>query len=372
MRRIAPSCLVALLFAAPLPARASQTDLTVVNLNVLHGIFCPPDNCRLADRIDLLFQWIEAAGCPDVVTLQEVNEAGPNPRQLIDNALASACSGQYQSLYTPVQGADEEMLLSRYPVLESQTQVLHHQGVFSRHVLHARIGHPAGPVDIFTTHLASSSDNADSACAAPCPAECVSAGATTNRACQAVQTADFVESRHETLAPAILAGDFNAGPGSFEYQHLTTTRGYTDTYLAAGNPECVPATGVGCTSGRTSDDLSEIESTAANVDERIDYAFLVPPPAGSTCNGAIEAAGDPDSDGTTTRIFADVANPFAACGPAPAAVCWPSDHEGNELDLELGGVCKQQVPSASLPALLLLALALAWGGRQVRVRVARP
>ena len=46
MRRIAPPCLVALLVAAPLAARASQTDLTVVNLNVLHGIYCPPDNCH--------------------------------------------------------------------------------------------------------------------------------------------------------------------------------------------------------------------------------------------------------------------------------------------------------------------------------------
>ena len=96
----------------------------------------------------------------------------------------------------------------------------------------------------------------------------------------------------------------------------------------------------------------------ANVDERIDFIFVVPPPPGSTCSGAIEAAGDPDADGTTTRIFADDPNPFAACGPAPAAVCWPSDHEGNDLDL--GGVCTPPpVPSASLPGLLALALATA-------------
>ena len=47
---------------------------------------------------------------------------------------------------------------------------------------------------------------------------------------------------------------------------------------------------------------------------------------------------DPDSDeeggGSATRIFADDPNPFdASCGASPLQVCWPSDHEGSEIDL---------------------------------------
>ncbi|HYR95310.1 MAG TPA: hypothetical protein VEM57_01185 [Candidatus Binatus sp.] len=44
-----------------------------------------------------------------------------------------------------------------------------------------------------------------------------------------------------------------------------------------------------------------------------------------------------DGDATATRIFADDPNPFApACGPLPDPICWPSDHEGAELDLNCG------------------------------------
>ena len=52
---------------------------------------------------------------------------------------------------------------------------------------------------------------------------------------------------HAYPGMGVVSGDFNAVPGSFELLQLTAA-GFTDTYLAAGNPECVPATGVGCTS----------------------------------------------------------------------------------------------------------------------------
>src|SRR6185295_15634629 len=102
-------------------------------------------------------------------------------------------------------------------------------------------------------------------------------------------------------------------------------------------PECAPLTGVGCTSGRLDDVLDQLESPAANEFERIDYIFLVRPGDGSVCQATLEGPTDQDGDGTTTRIFVDLPNPFGpACGPAPAPVCWPSDHEGAELDLECG------------------------------------
>lgn len=326
------------LLCAALPSAGladPDPDLTVVNLNVLHGVNCGAALCRVSDRIDLLFQWIEDAGCPDVVTLQEVSTFANSNLDAINARYPSACGGQYTQVFLPDWFVDEEMILTRYPVLDSALLLLHGSPTFQRHVLHARVNHPKGPIDVFTTHLASSSDNGDGACAAPCPAECVSAGAATNRQCQAVQLANWVALRHTTPTPAIVTGDMNAQPGSFEYNHFVLTRGYTDTYLAAGMPECNAATGVGCTSGREDSNLSELESPVSNEVVRIDFTFLVPPPPGGY-NPTIEGPGDLDGDGTTTRIFTDAPNPFApSCGPLPDAICWPSDHEGSELDLEL-------------------------------------
>ena len=67
---------------------------------------------------------------------------------------------------------------------------------------------------------------------------------------------------------------------------------------------------------------------------RIDYAFLVPPGPSSDCSAVLDGPTDPDGDGTATQIFTDDPNPFApSCGPSPDPICWPSDHEGVELDL---------------------------------------
>jgi endonuclease/exonuclease/phosphatase family metal-dependent hydrolase len=160
----------------------------------------------------------------------------------------------------------------------------------------------------------------------------VLAGAVTTRDCQAVQMAEFVEATHDVGAPALITGDFNDEPGTFVYNQFVG-RGWVDTYLAAGNPECVAATGVGCTSGRA-DSLVQLESTALNVDERIDFVFLVPPQPSSTCAGIIVGTLDDDQDGTATRLFADEPNPFApSCGPLPDPICWTSDHSGVQADV---------------------------------------
>jgi endonuclease/exonuclease/phosphatase family metal-dependent hydrolase len=303
-------------------------------LNILHGLFCPGRGfCRLSERIDLLFQWIVRAGCPDVVTTQEVSrQAAP----LLATHLATACPFPYQHVYMQTGiGTDDEMLMSRYPIVSSEIRVLYRQ---FRTVRFARIDHPMGPVDVFSTHLSSSSDGAQNPCAAPdCPAECVEAGAATVRQCQGVQVARYVAERHDVATPAVITGDFNESPGTFVYDQFVG-RGWPDVYLAAGNPECDTATGVGCTSGRQDENLSQLESPASNENERIDFIFLVPPAAGSLCTASIDSGADADGDGTATRIFADDPNPFAStCGPAPAAICWPSDHEGMQLDLNCGG-----------------------------------
>lgn len=320
--------------AAP-PAECPDDDLTVANLNILHGLPCPdPDHCRLPERIALLFQWVAQSGCPDVVTLQEVVDLNPTftALPLIAAHLTTTCPFPYSATYFRTFGIDDEMILSRYPVLNAELHSL--RGNF-RHVTYARIDHPIGPVDVFTTHLASSADGATQPCAVNCPSECVSAGALTHRDCQAVQTALLVEARHDVDTPAVITGDFNDSPGSFVYEQFVG-RGWTDVHLAAGNPECMPSTGAGCTSGRA-DSLLELESPQSNLDERIDFIFLVPPAPGSVCSSGIDSLLDDDGDGTATKVFAGEPNPFApTCGPAPDPICWPSDHAGVELDLNCG------------------------------------
>jgi len=325
---------------AAAPAACSKTDLTVADLNILHGLFCPGRGfCRLSERLDLLFQWIVRAGCPDVVTTQEVSrQAAP----LFAAHLATACPFPYHQVYMQTTIAtDDEMLLSRYPVVTSEIRFLYRQ---FRTVRFARIDHPIGPVDVFSTHLASTSDGAQNPCTAPtCPEECVAAGAATVRQCQGVQMARYIEERHDVATPAVITGDFNESPDTFVYNQFVG-RGWPDVYLGAGNPECDPTTGIGCTSGRQDENLSQLESPASNENERIDFIFLVPPAAGSLCTASIDSGTDADGDGTATRIFADDPNPFApTCGASPAPICWPSDHEGMQLDLN----CDAAVPPAT-------------------------
>jgi endonuclease/exonuclease/phosphatase family metal-dependent hydrolase len=308
-------------------------DLTVVSLNILHGLFCSPEtaNCRLSERVDLFFEWIRATGCPDVATLQE---GTARVIELVRARVESVCPFPYEVvLGSQLLGVDDEIVLTRYPATRVE-QLFLHPGF--RRVLLVTIDHPIGPVDVFSTHLAAGSDGARVSCEGtgiPCPPECVAGGARTVRECQAVQVAEFAAARHEGDAPAAIVGDFNDPPGSFVYEQFVS-RGWIDAYLEAGNPECDPMTGVGCTSGREDEALIDLESRASNQVERIDFIFVIPPGSGSTCSGEIDSGEDDDGDGVATRLFADEPNPFApTCGPLPDPICWPSDHTGMQLDL---------------------------------------
>lgn len=302
-------------------------DLTVASLNILHGLQCPTetDQCRVQDRVDLFFRWVTSAGCPDVVAVQEV--LGERVAGLIDEDAAVACPFPYRK----VSQVFQMVILSRYEA-ESTSSVVLHGGI--RMVSHARLNHPLGLVDVFTTHLAAGIDRGSDPCGPECPEECVAAGAQSNRDCQAVQVVDFVRRTHDLPTPAIITGDFNARPDTFVYRYFIEA-GWADAYLAAGNPECAPATGVGCTSGREDEDLSDLESPEDGTDHRIDYAFVIPPAAEEIpCEPAIDSAEDDDGDGFATQIFANDPNPFAdGCGPLPDAICWPSDHKGMQVDV---------------------------------------
>jgi endonuclease/exonuclease/phosphatase family metal-dependent hydrolase len=264
------------------------------------------------------------------VAFQEVFETGPgSSAPLMMEHLTGVCPFPYEVAYIKDNGVDDSLLLSRYPVVTTElTELLN----AFRNAYHVRIDHPIGLVDVFSTHLAAGVDGGNNACGtgAPCPPECLGLTSPTVRHCQAEQVARYVEAEHDLATPALLLGDFNATPTTASYA-VFTGRGWTDAYLAGGNPECVPATGAGCSSGREDANLSDLESPVPNVSARIDYAFVVP---GSTCTGTLDTGSDADGDGVATRHFADEPNTFgAACGAAPAPICWPSDHNGVQLDL---------------------------------------
>jgi Endonuclease/Exonuclease/phosphatase family len=189
---------------------------------------------------------------------------------------------------------DEELILSRYPVLAREVLPLYSPlaPFFVRHVLYARLAHPLGPFDVFTTHLAAHSDLGTAACGvrdprvpAPfttpaCPAPTCGAPDTV-RECQAKQVAAFVEARHQGPLPALLTGDFNAQPDSPVYRTFTD-RGWLDSHRAAGHPECDAQTGEHCTAGRSDTHLRDLESPALQQHRRVDFLFVVPPTAGTT------------------------------------------------------------------------------------------
>jgi endonuclease/exonuclease/phosphatase family metal-dependent hydrolase len=343
--------------------------VTLANLNVLHGFDCDPpapadgDQCRGSERLALLTQHLIAAGCPDVVTLQEIvnkdfvlngsaQQVGPLASivVLIEEQLpklAADCGFTYELVYEPLRNVvideqDEELILSRYPVLQTGTRVLYgplyneSAGVlvFARHVLHTRIDHPSGEVDVYTTHLASGSDFATSICAPnSCPMECNNSH--TVRACQAEQLALYVEQTRGADNLVLISGEFNALPGSTEYISMTN-RGWLDSHLAAAQPECDSVTGIGCTSGRASN-AQDIENPALNIDVRIDYIFVALPQENDSCVASIETGRRGAYTITDAGLFAAEPNPFAAaCGSSPAAVCWASDHSGNKVSLTCG------------------------------------
>ncbi len=346
--------------------RNHVNEVEIANLNLLHGFDCDPvapgegDQCRLAERVDLLVEHLFDVGCPDIVTLQEIvdrefvtrglgESVGPldSARELIEaqlGSLAEVCGFSYALLYQPVpgtifEGTDEELILSRYPIVDSEMRLLHSAlflpdqpflQFFARHALFARIDHPVGLIDVF--HHLSASAISDNACNSrvelgggfivvevPCPPECDAT--QTVRECQARQLALFVEERHDLATPAYVSGDMNAEPGSNEYAAFVN-RGWIDTHVAGANLECDPVTGTGCTSGRDAVG-GELEIADLNVDRRIDYVFLVPGDAALNCE-LVRA------ERRRSRLFAYEPNPFAdACGPAPLPVCWVSDHSGN-------------------------------------------
>jgi endonuclease/exonuclease/phosphatase family metal-dependent hydrolase len=313
--------------AAASPAAAQATgssagkNLTVVNYNILHGIFCPADTdaCRASDRIALFLDQLEAAKCPQVVGLQEVSGqlAG-----LIEEQLPGACGGKYKLAMSVTEGNDKELVFTS--LTAKKPKVLQLPGGL-RNATRVELESDLGPAVLVVTHQDGDrtfpvcrNDIERYKCPKPCPE-----GATFAE-CQTILGEEFGDAVGSKKAIRLYMGDFNVPAGTPRYQRLID-RGWVDSHLAAGNAECDSASGVNCTAGRNDVTLTALQDPTAKESERIDFIFVKAP---KSCTPKFDSGTDADRDGTSTGLFA--AQPAVN---GPSGLAWPSDHTAVSMDL---------------------------------------
>lgn len=297
-------------------------DLTLVSLNVLHGAACPPDSdgCRLPDRVALLMRLVEDAGCPDVVALQEVS---PRVREEVERHAGTTCGGRYREAWVADTAIDRELVLTSLEVERVERRTL---AGGMRTALWVALRAPIGDVQLVVTHVGAGgrSDGTGGGACLPrtCPPPCDPAG--TPHQCQVTQVGALLdEVRGDDVA--LVVGDFNLVPTAPPLRALLAAHDLVDAYLAAGNPECDPSSGEGCTGGRDDTSVAALSDPAARETERIDYAFVA---AGDACEPELDGPADADGDGAATGLFA--ARPATN---GPGGLVWPSDHAGVSVDL---------------------------------------
>lgn len=288
--------------------RATKTapdakPVRVLSLNVLHGLFCPAetDFCHAPDRAEMVARGIERAGCPELIGFQEI---GPRQEEVVPASMARVCGGRYKLAWQGVASPDREMVFTTLPILDRGYLDL---AAFPWEAYWVRVDSSLGAVDFLTTHLASSANNPPCR-PGQCPAVCPE-GITTNE-CNAIEVLQLLTSRPPGAAVTIASGDFNAMPGDPTLTTFTKA-GFVDAWLAAGNPECAPATGAGCTAGRERPEnpLDGLDVADGRYAERIDFVLARP---ASTC--ALD---------TRAHGFAD-----KPLDPPFRGLYWPSDHGG--------------------------------------------
>jgi hypothetical protein len=300
--------------------------LTVVDLNLLHGTFCPAatNMCDAPGRVELLGRYLEAARCPDVVGLEEISRP---LYDLIKKRAKTLCNGDYQVVFGPPKGIDTELVLTKLPVTGQQVEKL--VGGF-RTASRVSLESDLGPVSLVVTHQDGDSDKGPVPCSNHCPPVCPST--TPVFECQTFAAAKLADGRNDKSSIRILMGDFNVPPASDRYLHLVQD-GWLDAYDEAGNPECDPATGVGCTSGRDDKSLTSLQDPSNRETERIDFIFVKTPPA---CRPKFDTPTDANGNGIGTGLFAGQPN-----SSGPGGLAWPSDHIGVSMDMS----CKARTRS---------------------------
>jgi hypothetical protein len=258
----------------------SDAAVRAVTLNQLHGIFCVDnDNCHAPDRVQLLYDQLEAADCPELVGLQEI---GPRQGELIPASLDELCNGEYELAWEAEDSPDRPMILSRLPIVDQGWVDL---AAFPWSAYWVQVDSDIGTVDFLTTHFASSSNNPP--CAADfCPPFC-EIGLETNQ-CNSLEVIDFLDRTADPDGVTIVGGDLNAIPDEPTVQNFLDA-GYFDAWIEAGNAECDPETGEGCTGGADDETaLAGMDVKSRKMNERIDYLMVR---AGGDCDATAEVEG---------------------------------------------------------------------------------
>jgi len=306
-------------FLAAAGAEPGAPDVHIVNLNLLHGTFCPPETngCQAPDRVHLLARQLEDAGCPDVVGLQEINI---NLSKLIAKARRTVCDGKYKLAFTKeAAGLDTEQILTTLAI--KNTKVIKLKGNFrtaSRVVLTS----PIGPLVIVVTHQDGDPETPGVTTCPTCVPPCQKNASVFQ--CQTTAAAAMADQAGGPKAVRVLMGDFNVTSSSARYQSLISA-GWVDSHLAAGNAECDPAGGANCTSGRDDKSIEALKDPNARESERIDFIFVKPP---TRCAVAFDPVTDDDGDFFGTGLFK--ATPAV---DGPGGLAWPSDHTGVAADM---------------------------------------
>jgi len=324
MRRLVVAASLALAGAAGVtPAAASGDDpgsLRAVDFNVLHGVICTPesDGCQLPDRMELLGRRLQESSCPEVVGLQEVS--GRVYDQV--EALPAIDECGYDLVLPRPKAIDQEVVLTTLAVRSTKVVKLSGFRTASRVELTSDLGR----VVLVVTHQDGDPEagepGADATCKKKvCPKVCEPGSPFLG--CQTTVAADLADKAGGKRAIRILMGDFNVTPASARYASLVD-EGWTDTHLAAGNPECDAATGAGCTSGRRDDVVDDMKDPNARQSQRIDFIFLKAP---RSCEASFDPDADADGDGLGTGIWDD---PVV---DGPGGMAFVSDHSATSVDL---------------------------------------
>jgi endonuclease/exonuclease/phosphatase family metal-dependent hydrolase len=277
--------------SAPRTIDPQSPSLHLVTYNQLHGVLCDRDTdfCRAPDRIEILGRHLEAAGCPDLVGLQEVH---PRQDELVADLAERVCGGQYEVASEPVESPDRSVVLSARPIVAQAKLDL---AAFPWEAQWVRINTRLGPVDFLTAHFASSSN--DPVCTPEvCPPALCPGDISANQ-CHARQVVDFLNRRPgPPAALAVVAGDLNATEDEPTLERLRSD-GFRDTWELANQPACNPETEAGCTGASTEPpgELFGLDTEEGfRFGERIDYVLIRAAPtidAGQV--SAAPFAGDP-------------------------------------------------------------------------------
>jgi len=328
MRKLLLGALVMVIVSLPLPASAgtqeggASKDIRIVNLNILHGIFCERETkgCQARDRVALLGQQLEESDCPPVVGLQEVNLLIAKE---LKRARPKICDGDYKVAFGgQPKGTDTERVWTSLRI--KSTKVIKLTGQFrtaSRVVLES----PLGPLVLVVTHQDGTPEEVQVTTCSRCEPPCSKDRSVYD--CQTDAAVGLADEVGGDNAIRVLMGDFNVTPTSDRYLRVVS-EGWVDSHLAAGNAECNAFTGVNCTSGRADQTIVALKDPNAKEVERIDFIF-VKAPAG--CVPAFDPVTDADGDGLGTGLF--FPEPTV---DGPGGLVWVSDHTGVSADFSCG------------------------------------